>query len=591
VTDKPAVADVFLDFDGERHRSVPLILRSHQMKVLNLAELLEDVGTRGAHVPEGGITIAARDLDTMLAAQGFILDPETGFSTTLHFLNPGVQMANTLRAVGVPIGAQTADSPFAGAGSFTPHVTVRNLLAQPQNVTLIIEYPGPSGTLHRALAPVLVPAHSTKELSLEAVMGELPSIPYCTIRIQYSGDPGSAIAEVSSVEKDQDLVVDNKLANEGDDMAFSGANPWHADKESRSVLFLSNIGEEDARIGFRIHVGSVTYFLTNILLKPHETKPIDIGQLRDQKKPDVHGALIPAQATDGSVNWRSLDGGPVAGRMLMMKRTGGISSNFDCGDPFCCPPSFVGIDVTGINPEMNPGDTGDCDSMEHLADCNGDYFYDASYSTKWTSEDTNVAVMDSVVPYRVHALSAGSTSIDGELTDFTHEQNGPTRCDTKKMTDNGSCTAVVKPGPPDHASVVVDNLGFPKDCETTGVFLRQMQMQLVDKSGTPIITNPSIQENFSNQTNTTCGNNNPTPSSCAPTGPAVGQFLDSMSVSNDLCNSGIEQNSGCGFSLTSTWSLCGGSTGTLWTSPRIVKSNSVSVNGSTSKYDPGTQFH
>ncbi len=41
-------------------------------------------------------------------------------------------------------------------------------------------------------------------------------LPYCSIRIQYSGAPGSVIAEVASVESKSDLVIDGRLANEGD---------------------------------------------------------------------------------------------------------------------------------------------------------------------------------------------------------------------------------------------------------------------------------------------------------------------------------------------------------------------------------------
>ena len=147
---------------------------------------------------------------------------------------------------------------------------------------------------------------------------------------------------------------------------------------------------------------------------------------------------------------------------------------------------------------------------------------------------------------------------------------------------------------PDHVSVVVDQQGYPVTCPTTGVYLRQMQMQVVDVNNLAITTDADIQESFSNMTTNTCGNGQPVPASCALTGNVggVGQFLDSMSVSGNLCGSGISQSSGCGFSLTSTWSACAtcGSS-TLWSSPRVTHSNGVEVNGSWTRFNAGTQFH
>ncbi|MGH9395309.1 MAG: hypothetical protein ACRD18_00445 [Terriglobia bacterium] len=43
------------------------------------------------------------------------------------------------------------------------------------------------------LSPITVAGYSTEDVSLSAVMSELPlPLPFCSIRIQYSGAPGSA---------------------------------------------------------------------------------------------------------------------------------------------------------------------------------------------------------------------------------------------------------------------------------------------------------------------------------------------------------------------------------------------------------------
>ncbi|MHB8654659.1 MAG: hypothetical protein ACYDA9_12360 [Terriglobia bacterium] len=99
-------------------------------------------------------------------------------------------------------------------------------------------------------------------------------IPYCSIRIQYSGAPGSAIAHVSSVEMKTDMVIDAAVANEGDGWRGSGANSWHLDKETESIVFLTDASDKPARIGFSVTVGGMHYYLTTLKLAPREARAI-----------------------------------------------------------------------------------------------------------------------------------------------------------------------------------------------------------------------------------------------------------------------------------------------------------------------------
>ncbi len=248
----------------------------------------------------------------------------------LDFPDPGVQHASALHASGVPIGKPTKDSPYAGTGTFTPHVIVRNLLGAPQRVTVTIEYPAETGTEQTALAPFSLAGYATQDISLDSAAGRLPlPLPFCSIRVQYSGLPGSALTEVASIEAKGDLVIDGRLANEGDGWAGSGANPWHLDEGTESVIFLTDMGEQEARIGFQIQANGVEYHLTDLKLAPHETRAVDIRKLRDEKKPDFRGNKLPANATDGSVLWIRLDDVPVMGRPIVMQRHKGIASSYD----------------------------------------------------------------------------------------------------------------------------------------------------------------------------------------------------------------------------------------------------------------------
>ena len=179
------------------------------------------------------------------------------------------------------------------------------------------------------LAPLTVGAYSTQDFSLDAVMSQLPlPLPYGSIRVQYSGPPGSLVAEVSSIETKGSLVIDSRVANEGDGWAGSGANPWHLDSESESILFLTNMGDQEVPIGFQVQAGGVHYYLTDLRLKPHETRAIDLHKLRDAQQPDFQGNTIPAAATDGSVLWIRGDNVPVMGRLVVLQRGKSMASSY-----------------------------------------------------------------------------------------------------------------------------------------------------------------------------------------------------------------------------------------------------------------------
>src|SRR5208283_5302876 len=156
-------------------------------------------------------------------------------------------------------------------------------------------------------------------------------------------------AEVPSVESAGNMVVDSIVQNEGNGWAGSGANPWHLDPDTESIVFLTNASDQPAHIGFSVTAsGSPTYYLTKLLLNPHETRAIDIRKLRDAQKPDFRRNLIPAVAKDGSVNWVRGDNLPVVGRLMQIHRQAGMASNYDCGQ---CPCSY---NYTPSLNEMNP---------------------------------------------------------------------------------------------------------------------------------------------------------------------------------------------------------------------------------------------
>src|SRR5579863_9752981 len=129
-----------------------------------------------------------------------------------------------------------------------------------------------------------------------------------------------------------------------------------------------------------------------------------------------------------------------------------------------------------------------------------------------------------------------------------------------------------------------------------------MYMQMVDVNSSAVTTNYSIMEIYSSVSTNTCGNGAPTPQTCITTGPTFcqgctgGEFSDTMAVTTgtnfNYCSS-INPTilaGNCGFSLTSTWSMCSsGLANNVWTSARVTGSKNITVNNTT-RYTPGTNL-
>ena len=81
----------------------------------------------------------------------------------------------------------------------------------------------------------------------------------------------------------------------------SGANPWHLDDQTESILFLTDMGDKPARMGFVVTVDGVKQVLTTMQLDPHETRAVNLRKLRDAQLPDFQKRKIPANASDGTV--------------------------------------------------------------------------------------------------------------------------------------------------------------------------------------------------------------------------------------------------------------------------------------------------
>ena len=196
--------------------------------------------------------------------------------------------------------------------------------------------------------------------------------------------------------------------NTGNNFAGSGAHAWHLDNQTESVLYLSNLGNQECPIGMRVQANGVAYFVTDVRLKAHETRAINLRQLRDAQKTDFQGHKIPADAADGSVLWARLKNLPVTGTLDVVSDDQLVTPEVSSG--CCCPANYQGLSVTPQSPSLLPGQPQQFLATLATMDCNGTYYYtNWTSNSSWTSSSPTVATVNSS-GYAV-AETGGTTNI------------------------------------------------------------------------------------------------------------------------------------------------------------------------------------
>jgi hypothetical protein len=238
-----------------------------------------------------------------------------------------------------------------------------------------------------------------------------------------------------------------------------------------------------------------------------------------------------------------------------------------------------------------------------MVDCNGnDKGWHGIFSNySLSSSNPGVADWNFANPLTATAFAPGQTWLGATWQQFFgHPEpigDGLSECIIGEGGAEANCE--VQEPQPHHVKVVVDQFGYPTGCTTTPVWARQIQVQIVSEGGVDIThADIPISETLTMGSDNTCGNGNPNGSGCSTFNVSGGRFIDSMSVhpgnpAGSFCNTGINRDTGCGYTLTSLWKTCGGAgfgAADLWRYNGETRSNIVRVNGQSTRYEQGHEF-
>jgi hypothetical protein len=566
-----------------------LILGALETRRYSVRKLAQAAGLTGSY---GGIKVAATAHAGSLDTLHFLFDETAGFSAILKMFDydPTTPLQErdyahtgiwTQRAPMLALSNPDAALAFAPGTTLHPQLFIRNTTGKPADASLRF-YWRTASTAGPAAGPVLhLTPYETRLVDVATLQsaGTLPKeANWTSVTLTTNGLPGEVVAVAASYDSSLRYGAQTPFS---DQLTFKWeGGMWEYDSYHNSIITAGNGGTKPTHAAFTIFYNQGTQrFDLEQTLQPDEQMWIDIGKLIREHIPDKNGNTLPNDLMSGSYEFRDLTNKAIGtlfeGKVIYDKTYG--HAVYGCA--VCC-----GYGTTNplYNPIGVPIYTAVGDGVQAYDTCSN-VWDDVSntFYNHWSSASTAIATVDYYGSHTGVGVGSTTSQTNGQL-----QSNVVTRlCPILTKYPSGG----VNVGPADHLIVVADQQGASANCQTTGIQLRQMQMRVVDVNGRTVPNSPSVAESQNPaQPANSCGNGSPVAAPCGATA-SDSTFIDNMAVSKTLCGSGIIRSSGCGFTVTSTWSACTPSgSNSLWVSPRTTKSNLVTVDGNSTSFAAGT---
>ena len=220
-----------------RPERLPLTLSPHETRLFELPRDMN--GHHGGTLSRvGGLSLGHTGTPGALLARAFIAEPETGFSSSVQFIDPGNSKSSTLHGAGLRLGR-------IGGDRLTPVVVARNNGDAETVITGRIPYTtGDGGTSVLTLPEFRLSAGETKQLSLTKAIHSShlpPNLTAAGLEFEYTGAPGSVVMSAQSVGGDSDQVFRVPLLDPAAVPSSTGGYPWRVDGDSATVVYIKNV--------------------------------------------------------------------------------------------------------------------------------------------------------------------------------------------------------------------------------------------------------------------------------------------------------------------------------------------------------------
>jgi hypothetical protein len=252
-----------------------------------------------------------------------------------------------------------------------PHMVLRNtsgqvVTATPKFLTSAGDPVDIPGLAALRLHPFEVAEVNLAPLTKAAQKAGLETV---TVQVHNSGDSGSLIGALYSINTKTGVAYDVPLRDSGPPRASTGAYPVRLDGDYSTIVNVTNTTDKPGEFTMQINYDG-GHFVTGIVhLNAGATRTFDVRKLRDDQTPDIMGHPLPRSLKTAQARWSVRGNVKLNGRAEVVSIKDGVSSSYSCF--LCCPNTFVNGWITPNSITVLPGHTQQFIAWEH--DQNGYY--------------------------------------------------------------------------------------------------------------------------------------------------------------------------------------------------------------------------
>lgn len=591
-------ANVVINAGTSHPQAVDLNLAPHETRVIKVDREKGDPAV-GFKDGVGTASIHHTEANGALIARALVEDQHSGYSFSAQFYYPQGGKSSAYQGVGLRLSTATGEQ-------LTPVVVARNVGNEPTELTGRLPYTMTDGTVGVAQLPQahLNPGEAAR-LDVEgAIRREIrpKKIAAASIEFDYTTTPGSVVMAAESVSRDGNQVFRVPMWDVPAQRNGTGGYPWFIEGSSSTYVYIKNVTEKEQKYTFSLTYDGGDYAVGLKTIKVGETVVYDVKALRDNQVPDERGRMIPLEAKRGKIVWsvRGANSLALLGRSEQVDLVKGVSSSYACH--MCCPNSVRNTWIDPVSLDIFTGDASSFRGVERDGTCYGGVTPPYYIGDSWTTDNANVASVSGIgSDADVTGVNSGAATVTAHWDVYSYTSTYDFELGAYVCEESSEQTAPNSPvqvaGAPDHLMVLRDQQGLTDQLPNGGqcatlYFIRQIKFQVLSQNSNAMVRNVPVEEQFFGVSTNTCGNGQPQASGCALTvtdGTVMGTFIDSVSTGCGSANGPAN----CGYDIDWNWYWCGSLSGVrvkLASLNAQVRKDSVTINGRSSQWLPGTEF-
>lgn len=306
-SEKELVVHPVLRANWVERPTADILLKGHEMRSVDLEELLRENGLRGAST--GSLSLVYEGPTNALLPSLLLFNEKSGFSLTGKFFPrqssvPGQQTAWHFLAV----FANSADPAmgFKQNLKFTPYALFANHTTQPMplDLTAHFEIAGTGGVQSATLALSPLGGLETRLVDLSEFDLISKEVGFFSLSVTHPGPTGDLGVQIISMDKSRNFVFPAEGSTE---VARSfNAISWDISGNQRSLVELQNVTENtvEARVTLTYTANGAStpgsYQLPAVSLPPHATRLVNLKDILATGQPDQEGNVVPPAVTFGT---------------------------------------------------------------------------------------------------------------------------------------------------------------------------------------------------------------------------------------------------------------------------------------------------